>query len=214
MLARTKDHGVALVKKHNITLHGAFVPTRNPNGQMITVLSHASAEARKANWKAFSEDEEWKKVVADSEKDGKVTAKVDVLLLKSTDYSPDISALKKSETPRVFELRTYTATPNNLKLLNGRFREHTMKLFEKYGMTNVVYWNLIEGEAKADVTLVYLLAHDTDAARQKSFDEFRKDPNWIAAREASEKAGGGSLTEPKDGVLSLVLEPLPFSPIK
>lgn len=41
----------------------------------------------------------------------------------------------------MFELRDYTC-PNNSKqiALQRRFREHTMKLFEKHCMQNIVYW--------------------------------------------------------------------------
>ena len=40
----------------------------------------------------------------------------------------------------VFELRTYTASPGKLSDLEARFRNHTVGLFEKHGMTNVGYW--------------------------------------------------------------------------
>jgi len=57
---------------------------------------------------------------------------------------------------RLFELRTYTANEGKLDALNARFRDHTVKLFEKHGMTNVGYWTP-EGERSKD-TLVYILA--------------------------------------------------------
>jgi hypothetical protein len=114
----------------------------------------------------------------------------------------------------VFELRTYVATKGNLGNLNDRFKNHTLKLFEKYGMTNVVYWNVLKGEKDADNLLVYLLAHDSKDAAAKSFDAFRKDPDWLAARKASEEKGGGSLTEPKGGVVSEFLVPTDYSPLK
>jgi hypothetical protein len=59
--------------------------------------------------------------------------------------------------------------------------------------------------------LIYLLAHDSVAAAKASFDAFRQDPAWMAAREASEKKAGGSLTEAKDGVLSDYLVPTDYS---
>ena len=40
----------------------------------------------------------------------------------------------------VFELRTYKSTPGNLDKLMARFRDHTMRIFEKHGMTNIGYW--------------------------------------------------------------------------
>ena len=35
---------------------------------------------------------------------------------------------------RVFEIRTYTTPPGKLEALKSRFRDHTIKLFEKQGM--------------------------------------------------------------------------------
>jgi len=35
---------------------------------------------------------------------------------------------------KVFELRTYTATPGNLDNLHARFRNHTTRIFRKHGM--------------------------------------------------------------------------------
>ena len=46
---------------------------------------------------------------------------------------------------RVFEMRTYYASPGKLEALHARFRDHTTKLFEKHGMTNVGYWVPIDG---------------------------------------------------------------------
>ena len=41
---------------------------------------------------------------------------------------------------RVFELRTYTAAPGKLDALHKRFRDHTVKLLSKHGMSHVGYW--------------------------------------------------------------------------
>src|SRR5437667_366337 len=60
---------------------------------------------------------------------------------------------------RVYELRSYTAAPGKLDNVNARFRDHTCKLFEKHGMTNVGYWTPTKDQKGADNTLVYLLAH-------------------------------------------------------
>lgn len=211
MAALIKDCAVPAFSRHGIKLEAAMAPLKNPDGVLVVLYSFASAEARSQAWEAFRADAEWNK---GKDAAGKVVAKFEPLLLSATDFSPDLTKLDAGKPGRVFELRTYTATPNNLPLLNGRFREHTVNLFKKYGMTNVIYFNMLPGEPDADKMLIYLLAHDTDAARVKSFDAFRKDPEWNAARAASEKAGGGSLTAAKDGVVSLVLTPLEWSPLK
>jgi hypothetical protein len=90
--------------------------------------------------------------------------------------------------PRLFEIRTYTTEPGKMDALNARFRDHTTKLFEKHGMTNIGYWTPAEGPRSKD-TLIYVLAHDSKEAAQKSWDGFRNDPEWQKARSASEAAG-------------------------
>jgi hypothetical protein len=93
-----------------------------------------------------------------------------------------------NKTIRLFEIRTYTTEPGKLDALHARFRDHTTKLFEKHGMTNIGYWTPREGPRAKD-TLVYVLAHDSAEAARKSWDGFRNDPDWVKARSASEAAG-------------------------
>ena len=46
----------------------------------------------------------------------------------------------------IYELRSYYAHPGKMGALQKRFRDHTCKLFEKHGITNVGYWtNAIGG---------------------------------------------------------------------
>ena len=45
---------------------------------------------------------------------------------------------------RCYELRVYYSPAGKLDDLHARFRDHTTKLFEKHGMTNVGYWTPIE----------------------------------------------------------------------
>ena len=49
---------------------------------------------------------------------------------------------------RVYELRTYTVLPGRLPALHKRFADHTMKLFEKHGMKNEMYWTLTDDTRK------------------------------------------------------------------
>lgn len=109
---------------------------------------------------------------------------------------------------RVFELRTYTAAPGKLEALNRRFRDHTVKLFTKHGMTHVGYWTPADPPLSEN-TLTYVIAHESREAAKKSWDAFRKDPDWIKARDESQK--DGSLTEK---VESVYLNPTDYSPVK
>jgi hypothetical protein len=110
---------------------------------------------------------------------------------------------------RCFELRTYTAAPGKLEALHARFRDHTNAIFTKHGMTMVGYWVPSEADKGANNTLVYLLAFPSRAARDKAWEDFRVDPDWVAARTASEV--DGKLT---DKVESLLLTATDYSAMK
>jgi hypothetical protein len=63
---------------------------------------------------------------------------MDITTLQETDFSPKFTP-EKAILPRVFELRTYTCpSPEKLLYRNSRFRDHTMGLFKKHGMENLV----------------------------------------------------------------------------
>jgi hypothetical protein len=209
--ARFRDHTFKLFEKHGLTNVGYWTPIENPETKLIYVLAFPSAEARAASWKAFFADPQWKTVRKQTEAKGRLVNKVDSIQLVATDYSPAIKP--KAIGDRVFELRTYTASPGNLKHLNARFREHTVELFKKHGITNIAYWNPMKGQQGADDKLVYILAHKSIEAAKASFGTFRQDPAWISARRASEEKAGGSLTV-KGGVKSVFLKATDYSPMR
>jgi hypothetical protein len=211
--ARFRDHTLKLFEKHGITNVGYWVPIDNPENKLVYLLAFPSKEARNQAFKAFGSDQAWREAVKASEANGRLVAKVESAFLTPTDYSPPIQ-VTKAAGDRVFELRDYTATPGNLDALNARFRDHTLKLFEKHGMTNVGYFTVLPGEKEADRKLIYLLAHKSTDAAKASFAAFRQDPAWVAARAASEQKAGGSLTVPQTGVKSTFLKATDYSPMK
>ncbi|MEH3105387.1 MAG: NIPSNAP family protein [Sphingomonas phyllosphaerae] len=89
----------------------------------------------------------------------------------------------------VYELRTYYPAPGKAAALNARFREHTLGLFAKHGMTNVAYWNEIATEAAPEGRVVYVLAYPSRAARDADWAAFGKDPEWQKVVAASEATG-------------------------
>ena len=113
-----------------------------------------------------------------------------------------------AQTTRVFELRTYTAAPGKLDALHKRFRDHTVTLLTKHGMSHVGYWKPIDAPL-AENTLIYLLAHESRDAATKSWAAFRADPEWIKVRDESQK--DGPLTTK---VESVFLSPTDYSPLK
>ena len=131
--------------------------------------------------------------------------------MRATDYSPEIKS-SQGASPRVFELRDYTASEGNLAALDARFRDHTVKLFTKHGMEHVGYWHPVRGK-DGKQRMVYILAHKNKEAAAASWIAFRKDPDWVAAKDASEKKAGGSLTA-SNGVISIYMAPTDYSSTK
>jgi len=214
VVARFRNHTVKLFEKHGMTNIGYWVPVDNTDNKLIYLLAFPSREARDLSFKNFVSSPEWKAVVKETEANGKIVEKIESVFLQATDFSP---AIKPSDAgPRLFELREYTASPGNLDNLLARFRNHTVKLFAKHGMTQIGYWTPMKDQPGTDNRLVYILAHkDADAAKA-SFDAFRADPAWIAAKKASEDKAGGPLTvQPQPvGVKSTMMKATDFSPIK
>jgi NIPSNAP len=211
--ARFRNHTCKLFEKHGMQNIGYWMPQENPDRKLIYLLAYPSREARDKAWKEFMADPDWQAAYKASELNGKLVAKSESIFLSATDYSPAVQP--SVQPPRVFELRIYTASPGNLGALDDRFRNHTMKLFSKHGMQNFGYWHLLAGQKGAENTLIYLLAHKSKDAAEASFKAFRTDPDWIAARAASEKKAGGSLTEAgMAGVKSVFMNPTDYSQTK
>jgi len=111
-------------------------------------------------------------------------------------------------TSRIYELRTYTTLPGRLPALHKRFAEHTLKLFEKHGMKNEMYWVPTEEDNK----LIYLISHDSREAADKSWKAFGADPEWqkVAAASQTEEAGGKIVSK----VERVWMKPTEYSPAK
>ena len=98
----------------------------------------------------------------------------------------NLASLQADPEPRVFELRTYHANEGKLAALQSRFRDHTLSLFEKHGMTSVGYWVPVDNK---DNLLIYLLSYPNKESRATAWEGFRGDPTWKAAYAASIEDG-------------------------
>ena len=106
----------------------------------------------------------------------------------------------------VYELRIYHTYEGKLDDLLRRFREHTVKLFEKHGIRNVAYWTPTDEPLKGK-TLVYMLAHPSREAATANWQSFRDDPEWQSVRDKSE--ANGKLVEKIDSTFLVMTD---FSP--
>jgi hypothetical protein len=119
-------------------------------------------------------------------------------------------ATKPQPQERVFEMRTYYASPGKFEALQKRFREHTLKLFEKHGITNIGYWTPIEGQKGHGEVLVYILAYPDAASKKKTWDAFGADPEWKKVKSESEADKIPLAAK----VESVMLKGTDYSPIK
>ncbi len=107
----------------------------------------------------------------------------------------------------IHELRIYTAHPDKMGDLLARFRDHTLGLFEKHGMTNVGYWlNSVGGRSDE---LWYILGFEDMAQREAAWEAFRKDPEWAKVRAESE--ADGPIVHHLE---NRILNPTSFSPLR
>ncbi|MDE0021418.1 MAG: NIPSNAP family protein [Candidatus Poribacteria bacterium] len=108
----------------------------------------------------------------------------------------------------IYEMRVYTSMPGRREAVLSRFREHTMRIFPRHGIEVVGFWTPEIGSG-TQCELVYLCVYDDIAARQRAWESFRRDPEWIAVRQETEKEG--QIVAEVD---VKILKPTDFSPIK
>jgi NIPSNAP len=109
---------------------------------------------------------------------------------------------------KVYELRTYTAPDGKLPNLQARFRDHTIRIFNKHGMKSVGYWVPQDAPAK-DNTLIYIISHDSREAAKKNWADFQADPEW--KKVSAESQVDGRIVS---GVVSVFMDATDYSAIK
>ena len=113
-----------------------------------------------------------------------------------------------AQANRVFEIRTYTAPEGKLEELHARFRNHTLRIFNKHNMTSVGYFRPQDAPLK-DNTLIYVLAHPSCDAAKKNWADFSADPEW--QKVSTESQVNGRIVSKVESVFA---DPADYSPIK
>lgn len=108
------------------------------------------------------------------------------------------------ETTVIYELRVYSCLPGRLPALIKRFENDTLRIWEKHGIQQAGFWTTLVGASNNDLT--YMIRWDSLADREARWNAFVVDPEWIAAKTASE-ADGPILSN----VASQFLSPTKFS---
>ena len=87
----------------------------------------------------------------------------------------------------IYELRVYTCLPGRLPALLKRFENDTLRIWDKHGIVQAGFWTTAVGENSNDLT--YMIRWASLADRETRWSAFVSDPEWIAAKNASEADG-------------------------
>jgi hypothetical protein len=107
----------------------------------------------------------------------------------------------------IYEMRIYRCVPGQLPRLLKRFETITLKLWEKHGIKQAGFFTTLTGESNQELT--YFLAWESLADREKKWNAFAADPEWLAKRAETEKDG-----QIVANVANQFLAPTSFSSVK
>ena len=107
----------------------------------------------------------------------------------------------------LYELRVYKCVPGRLPDLLKRFETITLKIWEKHGIRQAGFWTTVIGESNQ--TLFYLLAWESLAERERKWNAFMADPEWLQKR-AETEANGAIVASLSNEILA----PTAFSAVK
>lgn len=107
------------------------------------------------------------------------------VLLETADYSPELVNDKEPrKAARVFELRVYhSPTWPQLQALHQRFAGPEIKIFHRCGIRPVLYSSTVVGPNIPNLT--YLIPFENLAEREKAWNAFGADPEWVKVRQES-----------------------------
>jgi hypothetical protein len=122
--------------------------------------------------------------------------------------NPTSSPAETTNEPLLYELRIYTAAPGKIDALHKRFRDHTLKFFEKHGIKSVGYWDA--ENADGEKQLYYIVTYPDQASREKMLVKgVAADPEFLQVVKESEV--DGKLTSK---IESVMLSPTDYSPLQ
>ncbi len=106
----------------------------------------------------------------------------------------------------VYELRVYDIVPGRMPAINNRFANITLDIFQKHGIKVIGFWEDLIGTSNR---LTYLIQWESLAHREKAWNAFVSDPDWLAAR-AKTEADGPIVAK----VTNTIMRPTSYSPLQ
>jgi NIPSNAP protein len=109
----------------------------------------------------------------------------------------------------IYEQRRYDCLPGKIAALHELMETLAIPVFERLGMKVVGCWTPAVGDDEN--CLIYLLAYEDMGARQRAWDKFWVDPQWLEGRAKMAAKFGGPIVARSNSVF---LKPAAYSPLK
>lgn len=106
----------------------------------------------------------------------------------------------------IYECRVYEVAPGRMHELHRRFRDHTLRFFERHGIKPIAFFNSEIGELSDRLT--YIVAFESLCHREKAWAAFHGDTEWREVLAASNAQGPLVLR-----LRSVILTPTDYSPM-
>ena len=181
-LIRHMEVAAGIFPKHGLNALGYWIDEVGTSNQITYMWMYESEAARHKSLASFRADFDWRSHSAEEEKQhGMIVERTHSVLMQATPYSPQPKPFGK-----LLELRVYDVVPGKMQALNDRFANHTMGIFNQHGVHSIGYWTEVFGTSNR---LVYMLAYESLAAREKNWGGFLVDKNWQRIRAETELAG-------------------------
>jgi len=108
----------------------------------------------------------------------------------------------------IYEMRVYSCVPGGMPALLKRFETTTLGIWERIGLRPAGFFTTLVGPSNHDLT--YFLAWDSLEERERLWNSFASDPEWVEARAEHQRIHG----EVVANIASSFLTPTAFSTIR
>jgi hypothetical protein len=180
---------VPALGRAGLTPVGVFEPIAGPpQPSLFSLTPFASAAAFTGLDATLAKDAEYQSAAApytDATAADPAFVRQETWLLQAFTGFPKIELPPQSaaKAPRIFELRIYESASEKGHLKKVEMFESLgeIAIFKRTGLTPVFFGRMIAGSKIP--CLVYMLAHESLAARDKSWSTFATDPEWAKLRQ-------------------------------
>ncbi|SNR29392.1 NIPSNAP family protein [Flavobacterium sp. ov086] len=112
-----------------------------------------------------------------------------------------VKSQNTTQTSPVYQLRIYEIFENNKKIFHERFRDHAMRIMEKY---NFKIMSIYESKSDKKTEFVYFLEWPNETVMKKAWADFKADKEWIEIKKQYTAKYGDVVGNVEDRVLAKV----------